>query len=65
MRYLPHTDADVREMLAVVGQPDLAALFDSIPAQFRLTRPLDVPAAASEYEILAELEALAGQNENA
>jgi glycine dehydrogenase subunit 1 len=65
LRYLPHTDADVREMLAVVGQPDLGALFDSIPAQFRLTRPLDVPQAASEYEIQAELEALAAQNEHA
>ncbi len=65
MRYLPHTDADVREMLAAVGQPDLGALFDSIPAQFRLTRPLDVPEAASEYEILAELDALAARNEHA
>ncbi len=52
-------------MLARVGQPDLGALFESIPAQFRLTRALDVPAAASEYEILAEFEALAAQNEHA
>jgi glycine dehydrogenase subunit 1 len=62
---LPHTDADVREMLAVVGQPELGALFDSIPAQYRLTRPLELPEAASEYEILAELEGLAAQNEHA
>jgi glycine dehydrogenase subunit 1 len=52
-------------MLAVVGQPDLAALFESIPPRLRLARALDVPAAASEYEIAAELEALAAQNENA
>jgi glycine dehydrogenase subunit 1 len=65
VRYLPHTDDDVREMLAVIGQPDLGALFESIPAKYRLTRPLDVPAAASEYEILDELGALAAQNENA
>jgi glycine dehydrogenase subunit 1 len=52
-------------MLAVIGQPSLGALFESIPAQFRLTRALDVPAGASEYEILAEMEALAAQNENA
>jgi glycine dehydrogenase subunit 1 len=62
---LPHTDADVREMLAVVGQPELGALFDSIPQQYRLTRPLELPEAASEYEILAELEELAAQNEHA
>ena len=65
MRYLPHTESDVREMLAVIGQPSLGALFESIPAQFRMTRALDVPAAASEYEILAEMDALAAQNENA
>jgi glycine dehydrogenase subunit 1 len=62
---LPHTDADVREMLAVVGQPELGALFDSIPQQYRLTGPLELPEAASEYEILAELEELAAQNEHA
>ena len=54
MRYLPHTEQDVREMLAVVGQPELGALFESIPARFRLTRPLDLPRAASEYEIAVE-----------
>jgi glycine dehydrogenase subunit 1 len=65
VRYLPHTEQDVREMLAVVGQPELGALFESIPARFRLTRPLDLPRAASEYEILDELGALAARNENA
>jgi glycine dehydrogenase subunit 1 len=65
LRYLPHTDADVREMLAVIGAPDVAALFDSIPARFRLARPLDLPPSASEYEILDELGALAARNENA
>jgi glycine dehydrogenase subunit 1 len=65
LRYLPHTEADVREMLAVVGQPSLAALFDSIPTRFRLARPLDLPPAASEYEILDELGALAARNESA
>jgi glycine dehydrogenase subunit 1 len=52
-------------MLAVVGQPDLGALFESIPAALRLAGPLDVPPAASEYEIQAEMEALAARNENA
>jgi glycine dehydrogenase subunit 1 len=65
LRYLPHTDADVREMLAVIGAPDVAALFDSIPARFRLARPLDLPPSASEYEVLDELGALAARNENA
>jgi glycine dehydrogenase subunit 1 len=65
LRYLPHTEADVREMLAVLGLSDLGALFDSVPERFRLTRPLALEPAASEYEILDELGALAAQNENA
>ena len=65
MRYLPHTESDVREMLAVVGQPELGALFASIPARDRLAHPLDLPPAASEYEILDELGALAARNESA
>jgi glycine dehydrogenase subunit 1 len=65
VRYLPHTESDVREMLAVVGKPDLGSLFASIPARDRLARPLDLPPAASEYEILDELGALAARNESA
>jgi glycine dehydrogenase subunit 1 len=65
VRYLPHTEADVREMLAAIGKPDVGSLFDSIPAALRLARPLDLPAAASEYEILDELGALAARNESA
>jgi glycine dehydrogenase subunit 1 len=65
LRYLPHTEADVREMLAVIGAPSESALFDRVPARFRLARPLDLPPAASEYEILDELSALSAQNESA
>jgi glycine dehydrogenase subunit 1 len=65
LRYLPHTDADVREMLAAIGAPSLGTLFESIPARFRLARALELPPAASEYEILDELGRLASQNENA
>ena len=43
MRFAPHTDDDVREMLAAVGVPSLDALFDQIPASVRLDRDLDLP----------------------
>jgi len=52
-------------MLAAIGAPSLGALFESIPARFRLSRALELPAAASEYEILGELGELAARNENA
>jgi len=52
-------------MLAAIGAPSLGALFESIPARFRLSRALELPAAASEYEILSELGELAARNENA
>jgi len=51
MPYIPHTDADVREMLEAIGAPDLEALFDEIPAELRI-RSLDgIPEALSEMEI--------------
>jgi glycine dehydrogenase subunit 1 len=31
MRYLPHTQADIKQMLQLVGAKDLDALFASIP----------------------------------
>jgi glycine dehydrogenase subunit 1 len=62
VRYIPHTHDDVREMLAAIGAPDVDALFACIPEKLQLGRPLDLPAAASEQELIAELEQLAGRN---
>jgi glycine dehydrogenase subunit 1 len=42
VRYLPHTDEDVAKMLAVVGKPSLAALFEHIPERLRTRRPVDI-----------------------
>jgi glycine dehydrogenase subunit 1 len=55
MRFAPHTDDDVREMLARIGLDGLDALFDQIPPSVRLDRPLDLPEGVSEMEILADL----------
>jgi glycine dehydrogenase subunit 1 len=35
MPFVPHTDADIREMLAAIGAPSIDALFDEIPASLR------------------------------
>ena len=51
MPFIPHTDTDVREMLAAIGAPSIDALFDEIPAALR-TRALDaIPEALTEMEI--------------
>src|SRR6266702_3535871 len=62
MRFAPHTDDDVREMLAACGLESLDGLFDHIPTSVRVDRPLDVPDGVSEMEILADLRGLASRN---
>ena len=64
-RYIPHTDADVRHMLDAIGVSDLEALFACVPEKLRLARTLDLPGAASEQEVLAELSRLAARNASA
>jgi len=59
VRFVPHSDDDVREMLAVVDAASVDELFAEIPEVLRFGRRLDLPAGASESEVLAELEALA------
>ena len=41
MRYIPHTAADVSEMLERVGINSLEELFVEVPDSVRLHRPLD------------------------
>ncbi len=65
MRFIPHTDEDVATMLEAIGAPSLEALFACVPEKLRLDRPLALPAAASEQEVLAELRALAERNAHA
>ncbi|MBI2238893.1 MAG: aminomethyl-transferring glycine dehydrogenase subunit GcvPA [Actinobacteria bacterium] len=62
MRFAPHTDEDVRAMLARCGLGSLDQLFDQIPADVRLDRPLDIPEGVSEMEIVADLRELAARN---
>ena len=65
MRFAPHTDADVREMLAACDLESIDGLFDHIPESVRLDRALDIPAGISEPEILADLRRLAARNRHA
>jgi len=61
-RYIPNAGEDVREMLAVVGVDSIDRLFDSIPADVKLDRLLDVPGPWSEIESRRWFRALAARN---
>ena len=65
MRFAPHTDDDVREMLAACGLESMDGLFDQIPASVRLDHPLRLPEGVSEMEIVADLRRLASRNRHA
>jgi glycine dehydrogenase subunit 1 len=64
-RYLSNTPAEQREMLETIGAPSIEALLSRVPARARLSRPLSLPAAAAEMELIAELRALAARNADA
>ncbi len=66
MRYLPLTNADRAEMLRVIGAPDIDELFSDVPAEARLTRPIEgLPAHASELAVERHMSALAARNVSA
>ena len=66
MRYLPLTDADRRDMLRVIGAPDIDALFADVPAAARLDGPVaGLPHHMPEMLVERELMALAARNRTA
>lgn len=65
MPYIPHTPDDRERMIRTIGIGDVEELFDSVPQSLRLRRPLDLPPALSEMELIRELEAIASENKGA
>jgi glycine dehydrogenase subunit 1 len=62
MRFLPHSDADRRAMLAKIGVSSIEDLFADIPADKRLSAPLDLPATRSDIEVERILGRMAARN---
>jgi len=62
MRYLPKSPSERQAMIAAIGARSVEELFASIPAAFRLTRPLALPPALSETEIIDFFQARAAEN---
>lgn len=51
MPFIPHTQADIAEMLAVIGARSIDDLFDEIPDALKSAQSPDIPAALSEMEV--------------
>jgi glycine dehydrogenase subunit 1 len=51
MPFIPHTEEEVREMLAAIGVDSIEDLFDEIPAELRCGQLDTLPDALSEMEI--------------
>jgi glycine dehydrogenase subunit 1 len=62
MRYIPHTDEDLRRMLDVVGASNPADLFHCIPPELRLAGELALPEPLDEESLSGLLGALAEKN---
>ena len=60
MRYISNTPAQQKEMLGVIGAASIEDLLVRIPAKARLSRPLNLPAAMAEMDLVRHLRGLAG-----
>jgi glycine dehydrogenase subunit 1 len=64
MPFIPHTEQEVRDMLAAVDAASVEDLFDEIPAELRSSLK-QVPAGLAEMEISRLMAARAAQDEHA
>jgi glycine dehydrogenase subunit 1 len=62
MRYLPKSDTERRQMLEALGLGGMEELFAHIPAEIRLSRPLNLPDGVSEMEVLRYFRERAEEN---
>ena len=64
MSYIPHTDAETRQMLRAIGVHSIDDLFEAVPATHRFPG-LDLPAPMSEMDVAAEMLAISEANDHA
>ena len=63
MRYIPHTEQDIKQMLADIGVNNIDELFDSIPSSLRLhNKLLELPPSLPESELTQYLKRLQKRN---
>src|ERR1039457_307354 len=59
--YCPHTPDEISEMLTAIGVASVEELFAPIPSELR-AKALTIPSGVSEFETLARMQAIAGEN---
>ncbi|MCW5942325.1 MAG: aminomethyl-transferring glycine dehydrogenase subunit GcvPA [Fimbriimonadaceae bacterium] len=64
MAYIPHTEQDVRDMLATIGVANIDELFREIPDGLKVKGDLAIPAALDEYNLYLHLREIAAKNAN-
>jgi len=62
MPFIPHTQADVRAMLATIGVDSIEALFDEIPPALRTAALGGVPPGLNEMQVMQLMQARARQD---
>ena len=62
MPFIPHTAADVQEMLAAIGVSEIEALFDEIPAALRVRSLERIPEGLNEQQVLQLMQQRARQD---
>jgi glycine dehydrogenase subunit 1 len=58
MRYLPHTDDEIRDMLAVIGRSSLDELFCSVPDGCRYQGEMSLPETMDEWQLTEHMDKL-------
>lgn len=62
MPFIPHSEADIREMLASIGAKNIDALFDEIPPALRSGKLTQVPAGMNEMQVTRLMSERAAQD---
>ncbi|OGT19302.1 MAG: glycine dehydrogenase (aminomethyl-transferring) [Gammaproteobacteria bacterium RBG_16_57_12] len=62
MPFIPHTDDDVKQMLAAIGANSIAQLFDEIPAELHAPGLRNTPPQLSEQEVTRLMQDRAAQD---
>jgi len=62
MDYVPHTDEDIKKMLDFIGVSSIDELYESIPKDLILKKPLNLPPSVAEPEITCEINEIAARN---
>ena len=57
-RYIPHTHEDIRKMLEAIGVKKVEDLFGTIPKEYQLSKPLNLPEALGETDLIRHLQGL-------